>query len=120
MTSLSIFDIRAKSIINCTKTYMVEQKLSDIIRKFPSVLVLQPFTTGCNHQAQHFMETKGRPVFEKPRHLSPEKLVIAKAMFELMIVMGIYILPKSQWVFPFQLVKKKYLINGGPAVIIDG
>lgn len=89
VTSLSTFTTRAKTTISYNKTYMVEQKFSNIIGRLPNVLILQPFTTGCNYQTQHFIETKGPPVFEKPRHLSPKKLAIVKAEFELMISMVI-------------------------------
>lgn len=78
LTSLSTSGTKAKATISCIRTYIVEQKFSDTIWKFPNVLVSQPFTSECNHQTQNFIETKRQLVYEKPRRLSPEKTSYSK------------------------------------------
>lgn len=114
VTTLATVGIESQITVCSIKTYMVEKRFSDIIGKFPNVLISQPFTTGCNHKTQHFIETKGPPVSEKPRRLSPEKLAIAKEEFESMVAMGICRPSKSPWASPLQLVKKKGLNQWRP------
>jgi len=114
LTNLSTIGTKSHTTINSIKTYLIEQKFSDIIGKFPEVLISQPYNSGCNHQTQHYIETKGPLVFEKPRRLSPEKLAIAKKEFESMVALGICRPSKSPWASPLQLVKKKGLDQWRP------
>jgi len=114
LTKLSITGTKSQTTINSIKSYVKEQKFSDIIGKFPEVLIAQPYNSGCIHQTQHYIETKGPPVFEKSRRLSPEKLAIAKEEFESMVALGICRPSKSPWASPLQLVKKKGLDQWRP------
>jgi len=107
ITNLSTSCIESHHAIGSIKTYTSEQKFADIIKQFPSVIAAQSFTSSCAHHTVHYIETKGPPVFEKPRRLSPEKLSIAKKEFESMIEMGICRPSKSPWASPLQLVRKK-------------
>jgi len=114
LTNMSTIGTKSNTTINSIKTYLIEQMFSDIIGKFPEVLISQPYNSGCHHQTQHYIETKGPPVFEKPRRLSPEKLSIAKEEFESMVALGICRPSKSPWASPLQLVKKKGLDQWRP------
>lgn len=55
----------------------------------------------------HFIETKGPPVYSKPRRLSPDKLSIAKEEFQKLIEQGILRPSSSNWASPLHLTKKK-------------
>jgi len=66
LTNLSIIGTHSQTTINSIKSYVIEQKFSDIIGKFPEVLIAQPYNSTCNHQIQNYIETRGPPVFEKP------------------------------------------------------
>jgi len=106
---LSIIGTNSQTTTNSIKSYVIEQKFSDIIEKFPEVLIAQPYNSECNHQTQHYIETRGLPVFEKPRRLSPEKLAIAKEEFKSMVALDVCRPSKSLWASPLQLDKKKGL-----------
>ena len=54
----------------------------------------------------HTLETTGRPVFAKPRRLSPEKLCAAKEAFQSMLDQGIIRPSKSCWASPLHMVPK--------------
>lgn len=63
-----------------------------------------------NNSTVHCIETRGQPVFAKPRRLSPELLKIAKQEFQLMIDQGICQPSKSAWASPLHMVPK---VSGG-------
>jgi len=50
LTNLSTTGTKSPTTINCIKTYLIEQKFSDIIGKFPEIFISQPYNSGCNHQ----------------------------------------------------------------------
>ena len=52
------------------------------------------------HNIKHFIETTGPPVYEKPRRLSPEKMLIAKHQFQVMMDQGICRPSKSPYASP--------------------
>lgn len=54
----------------------------------------------------HCILTSGPAVYVRPRRLSPEKLVAAKAEFEYLVKTGICRPSKSPWASPLQMVKK--------------
>lgn len=70
--------------------------------------LLQPtFSTATvKHGVQHFITTKGRPVFARARRLAPEKLLSAKKEFLEMEKMGIIQKSKSPWASPLHMVPK--------------
>lgn len=55
---------------------------------------------------RHFIETRGAPVVQKVRRLSPEKMEIAKKEFEYLLERGICQRSKSQWSSPLHMVQK--------------
>lgn len=65
--------------------YTQNHKFTDLLNEFPKVTT----SNLPQHQKIHYIETQGPPIFERPRRLSPEKLKIAKKVFEYMISQGI-------------------------------
>lgn len=55
----------------------------------------------------HFIETTGHPVADRPRRLSGEKLVSARAEIDFLLEQGICRPSKSQWASPLHMVPKK-------------
>jgi len=45
------------------KAYTSEQDFTDLIKKFPSIITAQSFTTRHAHSTVHYIETRGPPVF---------------------------------------------------------
>lgn len=109
ITNLSSLCIESHSAVCSIKAYSPNQKLIDLVAQFPEVITTQSSTAKCGHQTVHFIETRGPPVFEKPRRLAPDKLAIAKKEFKYMIEQGICRPSKSPWASPLQMVKKKEL-----------
>lgn len=60
-----------------------------------------------DHGVKHFIETRGPPISEKFRRLSPEKLKMAKEEFAYMCEQGICRPSKSPYASPLHLVAKK-------------
>ena len=75
--------------------------------EFPAVLTPQFGHFRNAHGVEHFIPTRGPPVFSKSRRLSPEKLQQAKAAFDKLIVDGIIRPSKSPWASPLHMVPKQ-------------
>lgn len=60
-----------------------------------------------SHNIEHFIETKGPPVFARTRKLSSEKMKAARKEFEFMLQEGLCRPSKSSWASPLHLVLKK-------------
>lgn len=86
--------------------------------KFDKILAAFPELTNPSHipnerpntKVFHYIETKGPPVFSKPRRLSPELFEVARQEFEFLMAQGIIRPSKSAWASPLHMVKKP---NGG-------
>lgn len=78
-----------------------------LLKQFNNITRSNLNSSGAKHNVQHFIETNGPPVFNKPRRLSKEKLEIARKEFELMIDQGICRPSKSRFASPLHLVQKK-------------
>ena len=79
---------------------------NDLLKKYQSVL--QPdFKKDLKHNCTHRIETKGAPIFCKPRRLSPEKYQIAKKEFDHMLDLGIIRPSNSNYASPLHMVPKK-------------
>jgi len=59
------------------------------------------------HNTCHRIITQTSTIYERPRRLPPEKLLIAKKEFQNMVQLGICTPSKSPSASPLQLVKKK-------------
>ena len=61
------------------------------------------------HSTLHRIKTAGQPVFCHPRQLGPEKLAVARTVFNELLEKGIIQPSKSQWASPLHMASKKDL-----------
>lgn len=88
------------------KLLKAEQRFSDILAEFPSILnpiMNQPVKSDVTHHIQ----TTGPPVFARPRRLDPVRLEAAKKEISELLDAKICRPSKSNWASPAHLVKKK-------------
>jgi len=78
-----------------------------LLQDFPSVTRESPVPESFRHGIEHVIETKGPPLFARPRRLPPYRLDIARRDFELMQKQGIFRPSSSAWASPLLLVPKK-------------
>ena len=78
-----------------------------ILSEFPAVT--QPCNTEqpIKHDVTHHNSTTGPPVTGRTRRLSPEKLKIARQVFDHMLELGIIRPSSSSWASPLHMVPKK-------------
>ena len=81
-------------------------QIGELLRSFPSITTTNR-NRSTKHTTQHFIETKGPPVYSKPRRLVVEKLKVAKEVFDFMIEEGLCRPSKSSWASPLHMVPKK-------------
>lgn len=74
---------------------------------FPTLLHAPDYTSLPATSVCHAIETKGPPVFCKPRPLSPAKLEAAKAEFDHLLNLGIVQPSSSPWASPLHMVRKE-------------
>lgn len=79
---------------------------SELLRKYPDILRTNRNKTVAQ-SVYHYIETRGNPVFAKPRRLPPEKLAAAKDEFKKMLDSGIIRPSSSCWASPLHLVRKR-------------
>ena len=77
-----------------------------LLEVFPSLTTPCTSDTPVQHGVSHHIVTDGRPVFARPRRLSPEKLIAAKAEFNKLLDMGIIRPSFSTWASPLHMVPK--------------
>ena len=80
---------------------------SDILNEFREVTV--PCIKKCRLQGkvEHHIDTRcSRPVFARPRRLSPDKLSVAKEEFQKLLEMNIIRPSNSPWASPLHMVAK--------------
>ncbi|GBL88698.1 hypothetical protein AVEN_70873-1 [Araneus ventricosus] len=77
-------------------------KFSDITKPSQAKPVIH-----IKHNTEHYIETRGSPVFCKARRLVPEKLQAAKREFQLLVSQGWCRPSKSAWASPLHMVTRK-------------
>lgn len=78
-----------------------------LVEKYAEITRPSQEISAIKHNVEHFIETKGPPVFAKARRLDAVKLKIAKQEFDFMVSSGICRPSKSSWASPLHLVQKK-------------
>ena len=77
-----------------------------LLEEFPSLTTPCTSDTPVKHGVSHHIVTEGRPVFARPRRMSPEKLTVAKTEFNKLLDMGIIRPSASTWASPLHMVPK--------------
>lgn len=82
-------------------------QFSNILKNFPEITGIAQHRNFTNHRVAHHIPTTGKPVYERPRRLNPEKYKAAKEEFEYLMKLGWIRPSNSPWASPIHLVKKK-------------
>ena len=98
---------RATNKVPLALSTITESKYQNLLREYIDITKSSPITPSAKHGVEHVIETKGPPIKERARRLTPEKLKIAREEFNYMISQGICIPSKSPWASPLHLVPKK-------------
>jgi hypothetical protein len=77
-----------------------------LLAEFPDITTPNFTLLPTKHGVEHYTTTKGPPVHDRARRLSPDKLAAAKAEFANMEAMGIIRRSSSPWALPLHLVPK--------------
>ena len=85
----------------------VQNEYTKLLGQFPELT--RPTTKGepVKHGITHKIVSKGHPVFARPRHLAPDKLVTAKREFDDMIKLGVIEPSDSEWSSALHMAPKK-------------
>ena len=78
----------------------------DVLSQFPSLFSQNFKSTTNKHGIEHYIETKGPPVFSRPRRLDSAKLAAAKKEFAELEKLGIIRRSSSPWSSPLHVVPK--------------
>ncbi|GFQ65338.1 uncharacterized protein TNCT_172561, partial [Trichonephila clavata] len=79
-----------------------------ILKEYPTLTRLAGTLRNVSHSTVHHIRTTlGPPVFCRPRRLTPERMKIAKAEFEAMVLEGTARRGEGSWASPLHLVPKK-------------
>lgn len=71
-----------------------------LLQDFPSVTRESPVPESFRHGVEHVLETRGPPLFARPRRLPPDRLEITRRDFGLMQKQGICRPSSSAWASP--------------------
>ena len=85
---------------------IVPDEFQEILAKYPQLFVQNFDSLENKHGIQHYIETKGPPVFSRPRRLDGDKLEAAKKEFAELEKLGIIRRSKSPWSSPLHVVPK--------------
>lgn len=83
-------------------------KYEKLLSQYPDLIHPSQIVQNVNNSSTvfHHIETKGPPVYCKPRRLSPELLKVARQEFEFLMSRGIIRTSKSPWASPLHMVRK--------------
>lgn len=77
-----------------------------LLQHFPEITRPDYSQTSVKHTVTHHIVTKGPPVAARPRRLPPDRLNIAKSVFDHMLELGIIRQSSSHWSSPLHMVPK--------------
>lgn len=88
------------------KTIDPTHPFAELLREFPSITTLDQAPKPINASVYHHIETKGQPVFCRPRRLDPAKLEAARKEFEYLMKIGVCKPSKSSYASALHMVPK--------------
>lgn len=88
------------------KTFDQSHPFADLLKEFPSITALDSMKKKIESSVYHHIETKGQPVFCRPRRLDPAKLEAAKKEFEYLMKIGVCQPSKSCYASPLHMARK--------------
>ncbi|GFX47368.1 retrovirus-related Pol polyprotein from transposon opus [Trichonephila clavipes] len=98
---------KIKSVASNLAILVGNTKFDKVLKQYPELInPSQPINVDTSNQVYHHIETKGPPVFSKPRRLAPTILKSVKKEFEYLMAQGIIRPSKSPWASPLHVVKK--------------
>ncbi|HBK82804.1 MAG TPA: hypothetical protein DDZ41_04280, partial [Flavobacterium sp.] len=106
-TNNSVIATLCKHQCDSPLTFLVDDKYSAILKKFPDLTREPRFDLPVKHNVVHRIVTQGQLPFARPRKLEAEKFKIAKAEFDLMLKLGICVPSSSSTCSPLHMVPKK-------------
>ena len=83
-----------------------QKEMFDLLDEFPEILTPNFKNRENKHKIEHYIETRGHPVFAKPRRLDQAKLEAARAEFAELERLGIIRRSDSPWSSPLHVVPK--------------
>lgn len=83
-----------------------KSKFDSLLADYPEITNPSAPLTAQTSTVFHHIETKGQPVFSKPRRLSSDLLKAARQEFEFLHAQGVIRPSKSPWASPLHMVKK--------------
>ncbi|XP_071034193.1 uncharacterized protein [Parasteatoda tepidariorum] len=78
LTKLQTRGTRYAGISSTVKVILANSKFHHLLSKFPALIRSGVKPRKAKHGVEHCIQTKGPPIFLKPRRLSPDKLKAAK------------------------------------------
>ena len=81
--------------------------LQELFVLYPSLFDVENFSRPVRHQTKHHIRTKGPPVAQKVRRLSPEKREILKKEIQRLLELEVLIPAESPYGAPVHMVAKK-------------
>ena len=101
--SVGIIAYEAYSSISTIKE---DTPFRELLNEFVEITRPIRLLGATKHGVEHHIVTKGPPITERARRITPEKFKIAKQDFEFMVSRGICQPSDSQWASPLLLVQK--------------
>ena len=99
---------RIKDDVSSVKVVSGNSVYHDILTKYPEITRPSGIHhTPCHNTVHHIKTTPGPPISCTPRRLAPDKLKIARAEFEAMLLIGTCRPSESSWASPLHLAPKK-------------
>lgn len=83
------------------------KKYTDLLTEFKQILTIPQINEKTATTTLHHIATKGQPIKERARRLSPVRYKAAKEEFDYLIQMGICRPSKSPWAAPLHMARKK-------------
>ena len=105
-TDFSSISLQPQAGENIDLKLVFTEKYFKLLNDFPELTTPQFKSPTVSHGIEHHIETRGPPVWSRPRRLSPEKLAIAEKEFREMEEMGIIRPSSSPWASPLHMVPK--------------